>query len=218
MADSTLIALNQMYGITTGMPTNSNSDFKNQQALTLEVNNLELSQQKDIQKINVALNDNVTTPSQQAYNSKNQSKFMGYIEQDYDVNSLQKKAGNYWVTKTNKNIVIYTGSQFIECGSGIKQSSTQKIAFVNIGNEQNIVPKYPNDVTYQNIKQLIENHTMVQIQFLNEIYRLGNIRDNSLQFSFDDQDNYKQIRLFDSTQDYKIEYFVESKSNYEQLN
>ena len=216
MADTNLLILNQMYGIATVPTENKNLDSKNQQTIDLSQGQFQLELQQNTGKKEV-LYDDIQNDKQPQVSSPSSAyaKFIGYISQDYSTSNLQKKAGYYWITQQNRSVLFFTGTQFIKYDNNT--GSVKKYRIANNGTKEDPIPSYSNNIGYQMIKASVETKTILQLIFNGDVYSLGNNKEHSIQFSFNDEDNYKQLRFFDNTENYKIEYFVQSHANYIEL-
>lgn len=221
MADSNILLLNQMYGIATVPVQNKNSDSNNKDAIGLSQGQFELSTPNGTGMNQVLLDEYQNTPNGNSASVPvaSDAKFVGYLKQDYQTSTLEKKPGNYWITEQSKKIVLFTGTQFVQLGGGkdVESVNIKEYWFINSGDEANPVVEYPENLTYDILKQEINNKFIINLHFAGDIYQLGNIRQNSLQFSFNDQSDYKQIRLFNESSNYKTEYYRQSHSNYTQI-
>ena len=214
MADSTLLLLNQMYGITS-MTSNSYPDSQNQDAIQLQQDKIGFNQETGTNNNNVALDDYQNVANDNiSYQTNVTMKFQGYLSDDYDTNVLQKKSGNYWIVDEDKSVVFYTGKQFVRMGSGSGVSGGAAVAIKDYTlftlNNQIV---YPDGVTYQIVRKEIKDQVIVRLHYAGDIYKIGNVKENSLQFSFNDENDYKQLRLFDETQAYKIEFYQQTHNN-----
>lgn len=215
MADENLLLLNQMYGIATVPTQNNNQDSKNKQTIELNQQTFQLTIEDSTEKKHILYQDyqNTAQEDDKVVTQSSNLRFAGYINEDYLVEQLEKKSGNYWITKESKKFIFYTGVEFLVLGNysdGNVESRTKIYNFQNTGTIEKPIVNYPNGITYHTILNDINNHFIIQIIIDKQIYNIGNINENSIEFSFDDETYYKQLRLFENN----IEVMIQSHNNF----